>query len=306
LVNALNGISGNSSTDPYLLKIEPGVYDIGNNGLTMKSYVDIEGSGENATFITATRGNSGGVTSTAAAVIGAANSELRNLTVTNTSAANYGAGFYSIGVGTRRISNVTINSTGALTSSIGVYVTTSTTLNAYRATVTATGVGGTTSAIGLLGSTGTTIGILNSTITGKGAGGTGVNYGVESVHSTCVMTIDSSTIIGTGTSNGNIGVYVSTGTVTVTNSTVRVDTAGTVQAVATSASASSILNVSHSLLMAGVSTNSSQVSINKGSGSMLRVATSMVDSASNGAPTCVYNYDSTFAALGTSCPGPIG
>ena len=40
-----------SVTNPCLLKIMPGQYYVGTNGLQMQSYVDIEGSGANVTFI---------------------------------------------------------------------------------------------------------------------------------------------------------------------------------------------------------------------------------------------------------------
>jgi hypothetical protein len=49
LKNALNGITNASQTNPYLLKIEPGVYDLGSlqfSRLDMKSFVDVEGSGK--------------------------------------------------------------------------------------------------------------------------------------------------------------------------------------------------------------------------------------------------------------------
>ena len=49
LLAALSGISGASATNPYLLKIEPGVYDMGSNGLSLLPYVDVEGSGEGVT-----------------------------------------------------------------------------------------------------------------------------------------------------------------------------------------------------------------------------------------------------------------
>jgi hypothetical protein len=53
LLNALAGITGASPTNPYLLKIEPGVYDLGLLSLHMKPNVDIEGSGELVTRINA-------------------------------------------------------------------------------------------------------------------------------------------------------------------------------------------------------------------------------------------------------------
>jgi hypothetical protein len=48
LANALAGITDASATNPYLLKIEPGVYNV-NFSLTAKPFVDIEGSGEGVT-----------------------------------------------------------------------------------------------------------------------------------------------------------------------------------------------------------------------------------------------------------------
>lgn len=51
LMTALNGITDAADNKRYLLKIEPGYYDIEANKLDMKEYVDIEGSGENMTII---------------------------------------------------------------------------------------------------------------------------------------------------------------------------------------------------------------------------------------------------------------
>jgi hypothetical protein len=299
LVAALSGISGNSATDPYLIKIEPGVYNIGILGLIMKPFVDVEGSGENETFINATRGDIV-QSASAAAVVGAADSELRSLTVTNGSTSLFGTGFHSTGAGTRRISNVTIHSSGGTNTSFGVYATTGATVTAFGVTVTATGGGGTTSARGFE-TAGATINIFNSTVTGKGVGGTGTNIGVKAGGS---ANIDSSTIVGTGVSSSNQGVSVVTGTVTVTNSTVRVDTGSNIQAVATLPEPTAILSVFHSRLLAGSpGLSATQVSIARGVTSTLRVATSLVDSASLGQPTCVHVYNSTFGLLG-GCPGP--
>jgi hypothetical protein len=85
LKNALSGITSASETNPYLLKIEPGVYDLGTApGLTMKPWVDVEGSGEGITTLTAA-GNMGWSDAT---VQGAPNAELRSLTVKNTGGAD--------------------------------------------------------------------------------------------------------------------------------------------------------------------------------------------------------------------------
>lgn len=80
LLAALAGITNAAADNPYLLKLEPGQYDVGTASLKMKGYVDIEGSGELTTEIVGT-GNSSSDTGT---VWGANNAELRSLTVRNT------------------------------------------------------------------------------------------------------------------------------------------------------------------------------------------------------------------------------
>ncbi len=79
LQNALHWTSGATMYKPYLIKIEPGYYDLGTTPLAMRSYVDIEGSGIDRTFIKSSVHFFSVLTG---AVIGANSSELRNLTVT--------------------------------------------------------------------------------------------------------------------------------------------------------------------------------------------------------------------------------
>ncbi|TFH41271.1 MAG: hypothetical protein E4G94_08230 [ANME-2 cluster archaeon] len=79
LLNALSKITDASATNSYLIIIEPGIYDIGSSALQMKSYVDIQGSGENVTKITGT------IDSLDSGVVrGANNVEIRFLTIENT------------------------------------------------------------------------------------------------------------------------------------------------------------------------------------------------------------------------------
>lgn len=82
LMQAVAGITDASATNPYLVKIEPGIYDLDAGSLSMRPYVDIEGSGEGVTTITSALGTGSGT------VIGANNSELRYLTVKNTGEVN--------------------------------------------------------------------------------------------------------------------------------------------------------------------------------------------------------------------------
>lgn len=92
LRNAINGIAAPSSTNRWLVKIEPGIYDIGAVSLQMRSFVDLEGSGIDATTI---RGSVDAGDMTAATIRGVNNTELRFLTVTATLPAG---GFGTIAV----------------------------------------------------------------------------------------------------------------------------------------------------------------------------------------------------------------
>jgi hypothetical protein len=84
LVGALSSITNASEANRLLIKIEPGVYDIGVLPLVMKPFVDLEGSGELATKITAV----GGIDEAQGSTLqGASNAELRFLTVENTGGA---------------------------------------------------------------------------------------------------------------------------------------------------------------------------------------------------------------------------
>ncbi len=78
LRNALAGISAPSSTNRWLLKIEPGIYDVGAVSLAMRSWVDIEGSGIGTTTI---RGAVPFTEGFAGTIHGASEAELRLLTV---------------------------------------------------------------------------------------------------------------------------------------------------------------------------------------------------------------------------------
>jgi hypothetical protein len=53
LRNALAGIPSPSSNNRWLLKIEPGIYEMQSNSLQIRSWVDIEGSGIGVTTIRA-------------------------------------------------------------------------------------------------------------------------------------------------------------------------------------------------------------------------------------------------------------
>ena len=89
-VAALNSISNASATNPYLIVLGPGVYDLGSQQLVMKEYVELAGSGSNATFIRGTVSGIG-LASDAALVIGANNASIRDLTIENQASSGVAA-----------------------------------------------------------------------------------------------------------------------------------------------------------------------------------------------------------------------
>jgi hypothetical protein len=115
LLNALAGITDASATNPYLLKIEPGVYDLGTAQLTMKPYVDIEGSGEMVTTITSAGTGSDSV----GTVRGANYAELRFLTVEATGGSVDTVAIYNYGA-SPQITHVTARASGATDDNFGV------------------------------------------------------------------------------------------------------------------------------------------------------------------------------------------
>ena len=85
LLAAMANITTASATNPGLVLVEPGVYDLGSttDGLTLKSYVDLRGSGEGVTTI---KGSGSQVLSCSDCI----NVEVSRLTVDATAVANYG------------------------------------------------------------------------------------------------------------------------------------------------------------------------------------------------------------------------
>jgi hypothetical protein len=126
LRGALASITGATATDPYLIKIEPGAYDIGVTSLEMKSNVDLEGSGVDITRIV------GNVTQglDSAVIVGNAGSAVRDLSVLNaahattTTAANFAVGILSkVPQAGFILDNVNVQAFGATNANYGLYVT---------------------------------------------------------------------------------------------------------------------------------------------------------------------------------------
>ena len=171
LLAALAGITGPSSSSPWLLKIEPGRYDLGSQSLAMVEWVDIEGSGEWVTTITA----SGSSSSDTGTVVGADNAELRFLTVKNTGGSDHAIAVYN-GDTSPRLTHLTALASGGVDLNTAVYnlASTSTPPTPTMENVTAIASGGfQAEGVDNAGSAPTM-----KDVTARGYGATGFNYGI--------------------------------------------------------------------------------------------------------------------------------
>lgn len=81
LLTTYNGITGASTNNRFLVQLEPGIYDLGDQNLVMKDWVSLAGAGVDATLIRG-NGNPAGPTPLDRGLIqGAHSNELRDLTV---------------------------------------------------------------------------------------------------------------------------------------------------------------------------------------------------------------------------------
>ena len=137
IVDALASITDATVTNPYLIRVAPGVYT---EQVTMKEFVSIEGAGEGTTIIkyTGSANYPSATDSSSATVIGASNAELRSLTVqSDGTGKNYGTAIYNKG-NSPTLSHLTITASGGATNR-GVYNDTSSSPPMNNLTITASG-----------------------------------------------------------------------------------------------------------------------------------------------------------------------
>ena len=115
ITDAINSVSGASPSNAWLIKLEPGVYS---EQVTLKPYVDLEGSGQAVTVIS--RG--GQSTAGDGTVIGASNSEVRDLTIRNTGGGGNQATAFAVTAGASpTLRDVTLDSSNATFDGYGIY-----------------------------------------------------------------------------------------------------------------------------------------------------------------------------------------
>jgi hypothetical protein len=117
LLAVLENIPAPSESDRWLIKIEPGIFDLGDSSLLMREWVDIEGSGN-----TEIQGR-GRQDIKGATVIGANHAELRELSVVTRAgkSAPMALGILLQGVSTR-VHRVKVRSEGGTQGADGVYI----------------------------------------------------------------------------------------------------------------------------------------------------------------------------------------
>jgi len=277
---ALDSITDASASNPYLIMVAPGVYT---ERVTMKQYVDIQGSGEGATIIKYTGDyfseNDSGT------VIGADNAELRLLTVESDGTGNRFATAIYNDATSPSLLHVTATASGGSLRNNGVFNN-----NSAAPTmddITAVASGGSQHAYGVYNEYSSPT--MNN-VTATASGSTGYNAGVYNQNVGTPILINVTATASGGTYS--YGVYNQNASTTMNNVT------------ATSSggdSSYSVYNTSSAPTIRNSALSGATYSIYNSSATAM-VATSMLSgTVTGGGFTCVGVYDGSFTALNTSC-----
>jgi hypothetical protein len=118
MVDSDNWCGPASETNPCLVKIMPGVYDVGGSSVQMKDYIDIEGSGENTTKI------KGNISSNESGVVrGSTFAELRFLSVENSGGGEWNIDAIAMynNMAAPKITNLTLTARNGGKNSVALY-----------------------------------------------------------------------------------------------------------------------------------------------------------------------------------------
>ena len=114
LIAALNSVAAGppvpSATDRFLIKLEPGVYDLASNSIELPAWVDLEGSGEGITLI---RGTVMSLSTCQRGLVAVReNAEIRHLSVENNTGVDFDSAALQLAQGSSA-QHVTLLATGA-------------------------------------------------------------------------------------------------------------------------------------------------------------------------------------------------
>ncbi len=206
----------NAATSGTMIKIEPGTYDLGVTTLTMKSGVDLEGSGEGLTTITSQVNGAAAIPNSGTITL-ASGSEVRFLTVANNAPGTvYRVAVYASGVNqTARLTNVTLTTAGG-GNNLAMFCNNSAAPTIRNSTVSMNT--NSTNNYGIYNKTGSAPNILDSTVTVSGGG---FDYGIYNVSSSSPNILNS-TITASGGSTANYGMFSDNSTPNIRNSDITV------------------------------------------------------------------------------------
>jgi hypothetical protein len=249
LLAARNAIEATriATTTAYLIKLEAGNYNLGNNSLSLLPNLDLEGSGEGTTVISSTVG---GINSSAnnGTILMATNSELRFLSVTNNGTNSSQAAVYipNNGATQVRLAHVNIfNSSGIF--KYGIFSASKGTLSILNSTISTSGEGN--QSFTIRNNNGGTLTIANSTILASGSnfnGRTGLLTSGTTMLQNSVITIS-----GENTNGGvNSGIMTSDANLTLLNSTVSSSSPTMNMGLNTGGSTDKLINIHNSLIKA--------------------------------------------------------
>jgi hypothetical protein len=323
LANALAGIADAAAAKPYVVHLEPGIYDVGATPVAMKAFVDLEGAGQQATVV---RGQGHG-SDHDGVIDGASNSELRNLQV---QAAGQSGQTYTIGVafiGTTKSSVRSVTVVSSTTSSSnplwGIRNLGSSTL-IQDTTITLTG-GGTTYGIAdvgngaisapiikhtviiVSGASFQTNGIYNGDLSAPaeirdveiqvtgGSQALGINNTYSGVGPNS-LTFSNSTIAVSGGASANTGIGLSGAGDTLSIDQTRIQVAGASSfAISSSEGFGSSINVDRSEITGGSGSVSSSFSA-------VNIGASRVGGSVSGGPAkCAASYSGSYVQLSSTC-----
>ena len=315
---AIDGITDASASNTYLVKVEPGIYDVSSGGLSTKAWVDVEGSGEGMTTIRAA--------ATVPALFVVGNPEVRFVTLEHDGAAGPGgpgtggAGSVILSSGSSaRFSHVTLIAKAIAGGAAGVFFEnpTSLTLNDVTILVEAgtgdkagiNGTGGTVTLdrvkMSVSGGDGTSYGILGNTIN-LTAARTGIDVETTSTtgpaggikltagESASLRDVDASVSAGTGATV--VGAEFSEVSAKIAHSQI---SAASGRGIQMSGTGFHELRVENSSI-AGPDNTIHAASANK----TIRAAGSQLNggAVSAATATCAFIWDETFTNFASSCP----
>lgn len=318
LRSALASITDASSSNPYLLKLEPGIYDLGSSPLALKPDISLEGSGESSTTVQGSPGSLQAVLS--ADTLGADTVEVRSLTVSGSGSGNGNFTGISVNKSVVRLLQLTVtisadSTATSLASGITLLGGTSAEIDRARVTATAGQV-----AIGISFNDSTVL-VTHTTIKAVGANSSGESDGLLITGGAAVGTLQDVTLNSAGTRsnaiNGQSGTLLvrdstltSSGTDPVTglvNFAGMTTTLVNVTATASGDDAYGVMNFSPNLTIHASRLQGSTNGLFAGTGGTTKVATTQLVGSSaplggnGGAATCVGSYNGSFTALGAGC-----